>query len=78
MFTAVDKKLPTNSPQLTLYKSIIIHASQGYSSVPAVPSGLQPYGALALARPGNYLADTQEVSQAKQEFMGAFRCPRVD
>jgi len=49
------------------------YANQGYSSVPAVPSGLQPYGALALAGQGNYIVDTQEVSKAKQEFMVAFR-----
>ena len=41
--------------------------------MPAVPSGLQPYGALALAGQGNHISDTQEVSQAKQEFMVAFR-----
>ena len=52
------------------------YSLQGYSSVPAVPGA---YGALKLAAPSaaapstNYLADTQEVTLAKQQFMRSFR-----
>lgn len=60
------------------------YSLQGYSSVPAVPK-LEPYGALkqsssytgqpstAVLNSGNYIADTQEVARAKEEFMETFR-----
>merc|ERR1711962_764427 len=60
------------------------YSLQGYSSVPAVPK-LEPYGALkqsssyidqpspAVHNSGNYIADTQEVVRAREEFMETFR-----
>merc|ERR1712126_648190 len=60
------------------------YSLQGYSSVPAVPK-LEPYGALkqsssyidqpstAVLNSGNYIADTQEVARAREEFMETFR-----
>ena len=64
----------TSMVALHLGQAYPAYSLQGYSSVPAVPGA---YGALKLAAPSapstNYLADTQEVTQAKQQFMRSFR-----
>lgn len=58
---------------LSLGQAYPTYFLQGYDTVPAVPGAPFTSQATHAALTSNYISDTYEVSQAKQEFMVAFR-----